>query len=161
MGILRWVKEVTVKVFWPWFKEVAWPFVRKHLKDLITLALEMFKERFKIWASEQAKEKEEKSNQKAEDFEQKANASDNDEEAEKFRAIAQVWREVAEQFRQENESLRMKIDELSSEVKEQAFRKADSLEIDLDFSGEIPNLSIGDSIYNLRQLPSGDKKEEG
>jgi len=84
-----------------------------------------------------------------------------DEESDKFRAVAQVWREVAEQFRQENESLRNKIDGLSEEVKEEAFAKADSLEIDLDFSDEKPILSIGDAVHKLPQLPAGDNKEKG
>ncbi len=161
MGIWQWVKEGIVKIFWPWFKEVAWPFIRQHMKDLISFVIELFKVKLKKWASEQAKKKTENANRKAEGFEQKAKSSQKDEEADKFRAVAQVWREVAEQFRQENESLTNKIDELSKEIKEEAFTKADSLEIDLDFSGEKPKLSIGDAVYNLPQLPSGDDKEKG
>jgi hypothetical protein len=161
MGIWQWVKEVTVKVFWPWFKEFAWPLIRQHMKELILFALELFKEKFKKWASEKAQKNTENANQKAEEFEQRANSCKKDEEADKFRAVAQVWREVAEQFRQENESLKNKIDELSKEVKEEVFTKADSLEIDLDFSNKKPKLLIGNTIYNLPQLPSSDNKEMG
>jgi hypothetical protein len=161
MGIWQWVKEVTVKIFWPWFKEFAWPFIQQHMKDLIFFVLDLFKEKFKTWVSEQAKKKTDNANRKAEEFEQKAKSSQKDEEADKFRTVAQVWREVAEQYRQENESLRNKIDGLSEEVKDEAFAKADSLKIDLDFSDEKPILSIGDAVHKLPQLPAGDNKEKG
>ncbi|MDM8542241.1 hypothetical protein QUF90_14260 [Desulfococcaceae bacterium HSG9] len=161
MGIWQWIKDVTVKVFWPWFKEVAWPFIRQHLKDIIVFVLDLFKEKLKKWMSQQAKDKEDRANQKAEDYEKKANASNDDREAEKFGDIAKVWREVAEQFRQENETLKRKIDELSREVKEEAFKKTNSLEIDLDFSDEKPILSIGHSTYSLPQLPSRDNNGKG
>ena len=161
MSIWQWVKEVTVKIFWPWFKDVAWPFIRQHMKELIFFVIDLFKEKLKKWMSQQTKDKEEKANQKAEDFEKKANDSRNEAEAEKFRAVAQVWREVAEQLRQENETLKRKLDELSKEVKEEGLKNVDSLEIDLDFSDEKPKLSIGDSTYNLPQLPSGDRQDKG
>jgi len=161
MGLLQWIKDVTAKVFWPWFKKVAWPFIRQHVKEIIVFVLDLFKDKLKKWMSQQAKDKEDKANQKAENYERKANASSDDKETEKFRDIAKVWREVAEQFRQENETLKRKIDELSREVKEEAFKKADSLEIDLDFSNERPTLSIGDSIYSLPQLPPRDKNGKG
>jgi len=50
---------------------------------------------------------------------------------------------------------------LSKEVKEEALKKVDSLEIDLDFSDEKPKLLIGDSTYSLPQLPSGDRQDKG
>ncbi len=156
MSIWRWVKEVTVKVFWPWFKDVAWPFIRKHLKDLIIFALDLFKERFKEWASERAKKRTESANQKAEEFEERAKLAESHEDAEKYQAVAQVWREVAEQFRQENEALKRKIEEISQEVQKESFEKADNVSIDLDFSGEKPKLLMGDTSYDLPALPLGD-----
>jgi hypothetical protein len=160
MSIWHWVKEVTVKIFWPWFKEVAWPFIRQHLNDLIFFALDLFKDKFKKWASEQTEKKSENANQKADEFTKKAESAKTHEEAEKFRAIAQVWREVAEQFRQENEALKRKIDELSQEVKEEASDKVESLNIDLDFSSEKPVLSIGNTLYDLPALPSPDDSKK-
>jgi len=156
MAVWQWVKEVTVKVFWPWFKEVAWPLIRKHLKGLITFSLDLFKEKFKKWASEQAKKRTKSANQKADEFAQKAKAAQTHEDAEKFRAVAQIWREVAEQLRQENEALKMKLDELSQEVQREALEKTNNLDVDLDFSAEKPKLMMGDTSYDLPALPSSD-----
>ena len=156
MSIWQWIKEVTVKVFWPWFKDVVWPFVRKHLKDIIIFTFDLFKDRFKEWASERAKNRTESANQKAEEFEQRAKSAESYEDAEKYQAVAQVWREVAEQFRQENEALKRKIDEISQEAQKKAFEKADNLDIDLDFSDEKPKLIMGDTSYDLPALPSSD-----
>jgi len=152
-------QEVTVKVFWSWFKEVAWPFIRKHLKDLIIFVLDLFKEKFKKWASEQVEKRTQSANKKADEFAQKAKSAQTPEDAEKFRALAQVWREVAEQFRQENEALKMKLDEISQEVQREAFEKTNNLDVDLDFSAEKPKLMMGDASYDLPALPSsGDTK---
>jgi hypothetical protein len=156
MEIWQWVKEVIVKIFWPWFREFAWPFIRQYMNELIIFVLNLFIDKFKKWVSEQAEKKTETANQKAAEFEQKAKFSQRNEDTEKFIAIAKVWREVAEQFRQENESLKKNIDELSEEIKKEEFAKVDSLKIDLDLSDEKPKLSIGDAIYNLPQLPLGD-----
>jgi len=156
MAIWQWVKEVTVRLFWPWFKEAAWPFIHEHLKDLINFFLDIFIEKFKKWASEQAEKRTESANQKADEFAQKAKSAQTQEDAEKFRAVAQVWREVAEQFRQENEALKRKLDELSQEVKKEALEKTNNLDVDLDFSADKPKLMIGDTSYDLPALPSSD-----
>ncbi len=151
MGIWQWAKEVTEKYFWPWFIDVAWPFIRKYFKDLIIYVLDLFKEQFKEWASERAKKRTESANQKAEEFEQRAKSAESHEDAEKYRAVAQVWREVAEQFLQENEALKIKIDELSREVQKEAFEK-----IELDFSDEKPKLIMGGTSNDSPALPSSD-----
>lgn len=154
MSVWQWIKEVIVEIFWPWFKEVAWPFIKQHLKELIIFAFELLKEKLKEWASERAKSNTENASQKADEFEKKAESAKTYEEADKFRAIAQVWREVAEQFRQENELLRRKIDEISKDAEEEASAKVDKLNMDLDFSYEKPKFIIGGDSYNLPALPS-------
>jgi hypothetical protein len=153
-------KNIALKIFWPWFKKFAWPIIRKNIEYFIIWFSDLFKKETKKWFSHQMKENEEKAKQKAEEFENKSNHSKNEAEAEKLQSIAQVWREVAEQFRQENETLERKIDELSRELKEETFKKADSLEFDLVFSDEKPALSIGGSTYRLTQLPSKDNDEK-
>jgi|GEM_PF-2085491 len=60
MGIWQWVKKVTVKIFWPWFKDAAWPFILQYMKDLIFFVNDLFKENLKKWVSQQAIDKEEK-----------------------------------------------------------------------------------------------------
>lgn len=159
MGIWQWVKEVTVSIFWPWFKEVAWPFIRQHLKDLIIFAFDLFKDQFKKWTSEWTKKRTESANQKAEEYEQKAKSAESSEDIDKYKAVAQVWREVAEQFLRENEELKNKFDEIFEETQKKAFKHADDLDIDFDFSDENPKLMIGDNSYDLPALPSNDSNK--
>lgn len=159
MNIWQWVKKVIVEIFWPWFKEFAWPIIKKAIEDLVIYIVGIIIEKIKKWTSERAENNTENANQKADEFDKKAESAKTHEEADKFKAVAQVWREVAEQFRQENELLKREIDDISKNAEKEASVKVDELNIDLDFSHEKPKVLIGDDSYNLPALPSlKDKK---
>jgi len=138
--------------FWPWFKEFAWPYIKEHVEDLISLATGMMKERFKEFFKEKSEARQDEASQKAQEAEKHANDSSNIHEAEKYRALAQVWREVAEKYRRDYEDVKRKLDEVEAEAKMKSAAMVDKMDLDVDFSKEKPVLKIGKEIKYLPTL---------
>ncbi len=151
--MFEWIKEVVVKLFWPWFKEFAWPFIRKHLIELVHFVFDKLIENIKELFLKRTKEQSDTVNQKADEYEKMAESSKTQEEAEKLRAVAQAWREAAEYFRRESEDLKNQLGELIKKAENDVSEKTNDLNIDIDFSNSNPRLLINGTQHNLPSVP--------
>lgn len=153
MGTWLWIKDVVVKVFWPWFLEAVWPAIKKHAAQLILLGLDMLASAIKRLMINRTKTRSDEANQQAAEYEKKAEVAENEIEAENYKKIAQIWREVAEKYRQDNEFLKNKMEELVADVKLDVLEKVDALKINLHFKDKVPELTMDDQSYELKELP--------
>lgn len=153
MSIFSKILQFIVKKFWPWFLEFVWPIIQEHIIDIINFIICFFTNKIKDKANEQSSKRESDANKKAEEAEQRAEKAANTTDADKYEAIAKVWREVAEQFRSDNEELRKKLDDIAVEAQAASQTIVKNTDFDIDFSGEQPNLKIGEVKKDLPALP--------
>lgn len=154
--IVKWLSVI----FWPWFVKHAWPFIKKHVVEIITYLFDEVKDNIKDYMSKKSNDRVEKMKLKAKEAEQKANIAKNTTDSEKYRAVAQVWREVAEMLRKDNEEQKLKIDELLTQTKNKAQSEIGILDISANFSEKDTLLTIGEKTH-LLPLPEKIESEDG
>lgn len=146
--VVKWVAEV----FWPYFKDYIWPFIKENMKEILEVI-----EKIKTWTSEyldkKNTERERQAKAKAEEAEKRASKSTSDEEINKLRAVAEVWREIADQYRRDNEDLKKDLDKFTSEAKKDALAAIDKLDISADFQNLKTVMQIGETKKDLPLLP--------
>ncbi|UAA37384.1 hypothetical protein KIH87_11730 [Paraneptunicella aestuarii] len=152
MSVWNTVKVYLVEAFWPWFKEYAWPVIRKHLLELIDFLVGILKEKVKSRVSENAESQVHDFEQKASEAERAAMDSLDRNEIEKLKQEAKIWREATERLKKDNAKLQKDLDEVIAKSSKDAVDSIEAIELGLDSNDNNTILSIDGNKKNLPKI---------